>query len=372
MNTSNQASQQGFSLVELMVGITVALIGLLVISGVLINSSRQKQTTSSGSDAQTAGSIAAYMLERDIRMAGYGANFSPLLNCTIHAYDEGGAGSLTTRSFSFPVNPLAITAGSATTSDSLTIVYGNSDSGTSGTRLTQSHSGNDANYKVDNRFGFHEGNIFVISEDGVDTDGDGIDDCTLGQVTSLPTASGLTDNIAHISGSYTNIFGASAVSRYNKPGGLGIPYSTKAKIYNLGDLPANKRYAIANNELTLLDSMRTTTAQSVAENIIFLRAQYAKDTDGDGTVDTLDQTTPNTIATWKQVIALRFAIAARSHNREAEMVTASPLTLLPAITLPSGAAIAAQTLALSDEDRHYRYKVYSAFVPLRNQIWAPN
>jgi type IV pilus assembly protein PilW len=368
MKKSTHPSQRGFSLVELMVGITVALIGLLIITGVLINSSRQKQTTSSGADAQTAGSVAAYMLERDIRMAGFGVNFSSMLGCTIHGYDER---STPARSFSFTNNPIEIVAGSATTSDSLTITYGNADSGMGGPRLTQSHTGDDTNYKVDNRFGFHEGNVIVISEDGVDNDGDGIDDCTLAQVTGVPSASGQTDNIVHTSGNFTNVFGVSTPSRYNKPGGLGIPYTTKAKVYNLGDLPANKTFAIANGELTLIDSMRSTTAQSVAENIVFLRAQYGKDTNSDGTVDTFDQTAPSSANGWKQVTAIRFAIAARSHNRETEMVTATPLTLLPSITLPSGATIAAQTLALSDENRHYRYKVYSAFVPLRNQIWVP-
>lgn len=368
MNISNQPSQRGFSLVELMVGVTVALIGLLVISGVLINSSKQKQTISSGSDAQTAGSVAAYMVERDVRMAGFGVNFSTLLGCTIRAYDNGTSPA---RSFSFINNPINIVAGSATTSDSLTITFGNSDSGMSGPRLTQNHSGDDANYKVDNRFGFHEGNVIVISEDGVDSDGDGTDDCTLAQVTSVPSASGQTDNIAHLNGSYTNAFGVSTPSRYNKTGGLGIAYTTKAKVYNLGDVPATKTYAVANNQLTLLDSMVSASVQSVAENIVFLRAQYGKDTNSDGTIDTFDQTTPTSSTGWKQVTAVRFAIAARSHNRETEMVTASPLALLPAITLPSGATIAAQTLGLSDEDRHYRYKVYSAFVPLRNQIWVP-
>lgn len=361
-------SQRGFSLVELMVGVTVALVGLLIITGILVNSSRQKQTTSSGSDAQTAGSIGSYLIERDVRMAGYGVNFASLLGCTIHGYDSASSPA---RNFTFVDVPIVITAGTATTSDQITITYGSSDTGLNAPNLVQNNNGSNANYKVDNRFGFHEGNLIVVSEDGVDSDGDGVDDCTLAEVTGVPGTPGQSDNIIHNSGNYTDAAGNNVTARYNKPSGLGIAYTTKAKVYNLGNLPTNKIYAVSNGELTALDTFLATAPSSVAENVIFLRAQYGKDTNSDGTVDTFDQTTPTTVAGWKQVVAVRFAVVARSHNREGELVTATPLTLLPAITLPGGTNLAAQTLTLSDEERHYRYKVYTAFVPLRNQIWVP-
>ncbi len=365
-----RAGQGGFTLVELMVGVAVAMVGLLVITGVLIVTSQQKQTTAGGADAQTAGAIASYLIERDARMAGYGLNFSPLLNCQIHAYDEGVSPA---REFTFNLVPVTITAGSATTPDSLTITYGTSDVGFNAPRLTQSNAGTNANYKVDNRFGFHEGNLIVVSEDGVDVSpADGIDDCTLAQVTGVPGTPGQTDNIIHNSGNYTNLQGQNVPARYNKPSGLGIPYTTNANIYNLGDMPVSKTYSIdtVNNQLLLQNTMTQTSADNIAENIVFLRAYYGKDTNDDGTVDTYDQTTPTTSAGWQQVIALRFALVARSHKRDAETVSPASLQLWPAVTTPSGTS-PARTLALSDEQRHYRYKVFSTLVPLRNMIWSP-
>lgn len=364
-----RCGQGGFTLVELMVGVAVALVGMLVITGVLVVTGQQKQTTSSGADAQTAGAIASYLIERDARMAGYGLNFSPLLNCQIHAYDEGVSPA---REFTFNLVPLTITAGTATTPDSLTITYSTSDVGFSAPRLTQSNAGTSANYKVDNRFGFHEGNLIVVSEDGVDVSpADGIDDCTLAQVTGVPGTPGQTDNIIHNSGNYTNQQGQNVPARYNKPSGLGIPYTTNASIYNLGDLPINKIYSIdtATNQLTVQNTMTQTSVVSIAENIVFLRAYYGKDTNDDGTVDTYDQTTPTTGTGWQQVIALRFALVARSHKRDAEAVSPASLQLWPAVTTPSGTS-PARTLALTDEQRHYRYKVFSTLVPLRNMIWS--
>lgn len=365
----SRSGQSGFTITELMVGVTIALIGLLLIAGILVTVNQQKQTTSSGADAQTAGAVAAYLIERDARMAGYGINLSPLLNCEVHAYDEGVSPA---REFSFSLVPVLITPGTATTPDSLTFTYGSADVGLSPPNLTQAHNGNNANYKVDNRFGFHEGNLIVVSEDGVDTDGDDVDDCTLAQVTGVPGTPGQTDNIIHNSGNYTNAYGQNVAARYNKPSGLGIAYSTNAQIYNLGDMPVSITYAIdtQNNSLTAWKLLTDTTALEVAENIVFLRAQYGKDTNDDGTVDTYDQVTPTDSTTWQQVIALRFALVARSHKREGELVSPASLTLLPEITLPNGTTLAAETLALDDEARRYRYKVFRVLVPLRNMIWS--
>lgn len=363
----------GFTLIEVMVGMTVAIIGLLVIAGVLAVSSRQKETTSSGADAQTSGAIAAYLIERDLRVAGYGINFSSLLGCVIHAYDEGVSPA---REFTLTVAPVVIAAGTGGaygTPDTVTVSYATSDVGFAAPRLTQAHNGNNANYKVDNRFGFHEGDVVVVSEDGVDSNGDGVDDCTLAQVTGVPGSPGQTDNLIHNSGNYTNVSGQNVPARYNKPGGLGITYSTNARIYNLGALPGNIVYAIdpTTSQLTSVDNLAQAsgTAAGIAENIVFLRAAYGKDTDGDGTVDTYDRTTPTTSAAWQQVIAVRLAVAARSRQRDGALVSPASLTLLPARTLPNGTTSAAETLALTDEQRHYRYKIFSTLVPLRNQIW---
>ena len=64
--------QRGFSLVELMVGIGVGLLSTVVIATILSNSERQKRSSSSGTDAQIAGSLALHELERTIKDTGYG------------------------------------------------------------------------------------------------------------------------------------------------------------------------------------------------------------------------------------------------------------------------------------------------------------
>lgn len=359
---------RGFTLVELLVGMAVGVISSLVIAGVLIISNKQKQTTATGADAQTSGALATFLIERDLRMAGFGINASSLIGCDIHAYDEGVS---PTRSFSFTVYPLLITAGVAGAPDSITITYGSSEVGLNAPSLTQANAGNNANYKVDNRFGFHEGNLIVVSEDGVDSNADGRDDCTLAQVTGVPGTPGQSDNIIHNSGNYTNSTGQNVPARYNKPGGLGIAYSTSAKIYNLGDMPVNKTYSIdtTTSQLQVIDTLSGGSAAPVAENIVMLKAMYGKDSDGDGSVDTYDQTMPADTASWAGVLAVRLALVARSHKREDELVSPATLQIWPDMTMQSGTVINGPTMDLTTEQRHYRYKTFHTLVPLRNQIW---
>lgn len=72
----------GFSLVEIMVGMVIALLGMIVISQVFSVSEGVKRTTTSGGDALLNGASALFELERSVKEAGYGifssTNLSPL------------------------------------------------------------------------------------------------------------------------------------------------------------------------------------------------------------------------------------------------------------------------------------------------------
>jgi len=366
----------GFTLIELMIGLTIALVFLLIVGVIFTNANQQKSTTSSGADAQTSGALGSHMVERDLRMAGYGINISDLLACEIYAYDETISPA---RNFTMMAVPVIITKGNTTqtstnpygTPDTIAISYATSDTGFSLAQLTSANNGGNANYKVSNRFGFHEGDIIVVVEPvdrytpdattGAPTLGaNGINDCVLSQVTGVP-GGGNSDNIIHNSGNYTDASGKNVPAQYNKPSGLGISFTTNAKIFNFGSGPVNVTYGInTKSELTRQESFSNTAAQAVADNIIMLRAYYGRDTNGDGTVDSWNQTTPTTSADWKTVLAVQFAVVARSQKKEATAVTSSPITLW------SGGP----TLTLSADQQKYRYKVFSSLVALRNMIWS--
>ena len=81
----------GFSLVELMVGMVIALLGIIIIFQMFSVSENNKSTNTSGADAQQNGALALYLLEREIMMAGYGIMRTASLGCTIRSWRNGGA-----------------------------------------------------------------------------------------------------------------------------------------------------------------------------------------------------------------------------------------------------------------------------------------
>ena len=52
----------GFSLVEILVGMVIGLFGIIIITQIFALAEGQKRTTTSGSDAQTNGNIALYSI----------------------------------------------------------------------------------------------------------------------------------------------------------------------------------------------------------------------------------------------------------------------------------------------------------------------
>jgi len=73
---------RGFGLVEIMVGLVIGMITSLIVFQVFEVTERQKRTTTGGADAQTNGAYALYMMERDIRMAGFGLDGKEIGQCT--------------------------------------------------------------------------------------------------------------------------------------------------------------------------------------------------------------------------------------------------------------------------------------------------
>lgn len=110
-NSDNLRSKAnaGFSLVEVMVGMVIALLGIIIIFQVFAVSEGIKRTTTSGGDALQNGASALFSLERLLKEAGYGifssTNFAPL------PADPLGTA------------PVTITAGAANASDSIVLRY---------------------------------------------------------------------------------------------------------------------------------------------------------------------------------------------------------------------------------------------------------
>jgi type IV pilus assembly protein PilW len=157
-------------------------------------------------------------------------------------------------------------------------------------------------------------------------------------------------------------------------------------LINMGSVMDHKYSVSATNNLQLTSYPSTTpsttpAAADVYQGIVILLAMYGKDTNGDGTVDTYDQTTPTTTADWLKVRTIRLALVARSEQYEKEVVTtANPLWDVGSATTVTSPATSTcgvskcitldvQTVVGNDW-QHYRYKVFDTVIPILNVLWA--
>jgi Tfp pilus assembly protein PilW len=97
----------GFSLVDVMVGMIIALLGVIIMFQVFSVSEDVKRTTTSGGDALQNGASALFVIDRSLKQAGYGIFAST--NLAPYPADP------TT------ILPVLITPGTATTSDTIVI-----------------------------------------------------------------------------------------------------------------------------------------------------------------------------------------------------------------------------------------------------------
>jgi type IV pilus assembly protein PilW len=147
----------GFGLVEVMVAMVIALLGTIVIFQVFAASEDIKRTSTSGGDAQQFGAIALFTLERDVRLAGYGINNSALLGCSVRAYDELATPPELPN---FTLAPVQMTTGADDkTPDQITVMYGDSDLIAAPPKIAQNMPSPAATFKVNNRYGFVEGDL---------------------------------------------------------------------------------------------------------------------------------------------------------------------------------------------------------------------
>jgi type IV pilus assembly protein PilW len=319
---------RGFSLIELMIGLTISLLGLAAVSQMMVAFSQKRNSITQTLAAQDNGVMALYRLERDVGQAGYG--LMPLQTCATIA---NGANP------SFTPFPLVITDGGTGVSDMITIKGVNPASGIPGTELdnTSGSTMTGSQYNVRSSLGFSVNDLVAATNT-----------CTATPVTSISATA--------IGYSYSPALPSSAVAGYLAY--LGAP----------GEF-FNRQYAIGTQALTVADYPAFTT-NNLVDNIVFMKAQYGLSATGASTVVTswVSGATALNSANVNRVVAVRIGVVAKATSSEV-VEQPDPLPLLPQILDPTGAEIgAAVTFPLPDT--RTRYRAYSTIIPLKNSIWT--
>jgi len=370
--------EAGFSLVELMVGMLIGLIGIVIITHLYITNDRYKRSTTSGGAAQVNGAVALYTLEREIRMGGYGINHSLALNCTCagvncspvqYYYNAnssfppagGAAGALPPRVLA----PVLITDNPGGP-DSITVLYSGANERMLPAKLADTTAGPNHDYKVDGTQGFADNDLILVVDGGT---------CLLRQVSKVQ---GATTTLEHTAGPYDPAASfAPAVNAGAAVFSRGTPSPFGGPVWRTYSVAANRLQA--EDVLSSLATLPATSAQPLIDDIVDLQAQYGKD-DGafgaggalpdDNIVDTWDEVPPANATEWRRVLAVRVAVLARSQNYEKPSVAGGPCEATTAANAPTWAGGLPMNVP-GGLPSCYKYRVFETVIPLRNMIWRP-
>lgn len=346
--------QRGMSLIEVLVAIAIGLIGILIMSQAYLTSDEFNKATLGAGGAQTNGNVALFTLERDVRMSGFGINHSMTLGCGNMnwfyngQYSQNLGGALT----NVLVAPVVITS-AANTPDQITVMYGTGSVRTIPTLMTAPATASELT--VDGIGGYFAAPSFdrllVIDKAG--------SPCTMMQVSGLIPASSKIQRLS------------TASALYNPPGGGAFPaYGTNDYVFNLGT-PVVRSYTITNDSLRVADPFDLAAggaAIDLVDGIVDMRAQYGKDTNDDGIVDTYNATLPASATEWRQVLSVRIGLVARvGHYEKPTGANCTATTAAP--TWQGGTFDWTNFATVTNQARCYRYRVFETTIPLRNMIW---
>ncbi|WP_417066917.1 PilW family protein [Niveibacterium terrae] len=384
MDKSLRCVQRGASLVDLLVGMAVALVTVLAITQVMVASEAYKRTTTGGDDAQQNGAYSGLMLERYIRMGG--SNFATISNafgCPLNVYRSGALvmgtdaeGSNASSSYPEPfktvidfnllLSPVIVKQGDAI--DTIIVMSGQHPSIAKALSPTLIGSGSLSKVAFASKMGINEitDSASVTQHDlllGVDQDRvAGSASCDIAEAVSIEdkeyTENGVKVIYSTVSltGTGMKYTGASAFNSYTK----------SSLVADLGPSPHFLAFTVGSDGVSsdalLSYDMLANSMQSLSDGVVALKALYGvADSATNPVVSSWvkpegDWAAGNLVAdTILRMRALRLAVVARNSQREKTEVSPEKLTLF------SDAA----SIEITVPDRYYRYKVFDLTIPLR-------
>ncbi len=361
---TSRAKITGFSLVEILVGLLIGLIGIIVMMQVFSVSEERKRSTTAGSDAQNAAFIALDGLQRAIMQSGGGFAQTRLLGCDITL--PGGA--------TVPLAPVVI---NPVASDGTPLIPAG-DNGTI-TLLIAYGSGNyqPDGYTLNN--GPTTGNVYNVTTSdnfvALSAPNDTLNDWLIHAPDGCPLLLRQVSASANAANNQTNVTVRSAPAAAENA----------TAIFNLGGRPGFLAYAVRGGRLTVCNLMEqdctnsnvnvltnTTIWRPLVSDIASFQAQYGHDTTAtqDGVPDTFNQATPANSCGWARMPTVRLAIVSRNVQFEKDELYTAAVDR-PALETPKwiGGNLDVSENGTRGDWQHYRYRVFETQVPIRNIAW---
>jgi type IV pilus assembly protein PilW len=253
LTSFNRLKTGGFSLVELMVAMTISLIILAAVSTVFVSSKKTYSTQDRLARLQENARFAMQFITRDIRLAGYAGCVNTLIPKTTYFNQVNTSASLIPR----PDIPLA---GTDSTTDSVTISFVDPVTAAS---LNADMSGETSDITTTSTSGIAKGDVVLIA------------DCTTADLFQVSDIT--TDAVTHIT-TIKHAQGTSNPAPGNSTNSLSKPYKATAKITKF----VTRQYYIAtgaSGNPALWRSDNSAAGVELVDGIENLQILYGEDTD---------------------------------------------------------------------------------------------
>jgi type IV pilus assembly protein PilW len=380
MSTSlrGRATNAGFSLIELMVSMVIALVLTLVISQVMIDHEGTKRSTTTLNDANQNGALAAYELDRAIRSAGSGFTQGGLsmvsnpLGCRINVSLNNSPILPRPKPFPAPFADVSATARLAPVlidqgadSDVLTVMSGTAGFAEVGRAVSAVTA---STIELANTLGWQQDDMLLLSGSG--------DDCLMAQVgavspgasTQLPlagpyfAATSGSANLTAYASSFAIAMGniSTEITRNNPP---------ELKLFGVDPV----RHTLVTYDM--LTQALDATPIPLADGVIAFRALYGIDTNLDGVQDSWQEPTglyastalrqAGSQARLQQIVSIRIGLIVRTSLLERKQLHANgtKIDLFKDIE---------KTVSheLTGDDLYARHRTVEVTIPLRNVLLA--
>jgi len=377
--------QKGISLIEVMVGLAIAMLLFLVISGVFMNFENQKRITSLSSDTQSSGVMAIFELEQAIRSAGAGIVSEDSFDCNpaktfsyFRNIDATPAELSPVPGYGQYFVPAVITNNNSNGSDTLEIRVGAPVANSVPTELAQKIFKAEPNAEeliVKRGQGFPVGSVLMLVNG---------DTCAVVEVTDVPDPA--QPNLMSIAPptTITNTWNPSLAYKNTN----NWPDFVKEGTYVYTPGPSTgmvfRTYSVnASGQLQVVNSKAgaATTTEVLVGDVVSFHAQYGVSSAA-GVQDIANWVEPTgnfapanlTADRAKQIKAIRLVIVMRSPKLEPANTTGTCVNNAGTNNGPCAwadtAADPSPLIDLSgDTNWHrYRYRTFQTIIPLRNTI----
>jgi type IV pilus assembly protein PilW len=373
LSPTSRPASRGMSMIEVLVGLAVGMIGMLVIFQTVTVWDARTRVSASNGDNQVAGSLAMFRLERDLKLAGmgFGGAGSAELGCTVQAFDNTASGTAP-----FTLSPVVITDGDPRgVPDTLQVLYGNSPFFVEAEEFT---NGTASTLATTLKYGFKRGDLAVMTDKS--------SNCRLLEITDDTTPD--DHQLSFTTDPYTSFYTNAVVPqvRWNSAT-ASMPTFSTGNLYSMGPSPQRNEWSVTPGSATLgfinrLSIVDVNQFFPVAEGVIDMKLQYGYDTDSDKRISDAEWTKVVPVD-WTKVLAVRVALLVRGRDFQ-KPPSSDPNAPRYRLSAPPTWASGTKTFAMKNVDgtpdtdvvdspnnwRYYRYRVYEKVIPLRNVIWG--